>query len=148
MERHKITPSVYLFLIKDKQVLLCRRCNTGFCDGQYGLIAGHFEPGESAKVTMQREAKEEAGMEINVNDLELIHVMSRGTNYKNADSERIDLFFTLKKWTKEPTNTEPDKCDDMRWFPLHNLPENMVSYVKKFIECYQKGENYSEFGWE
>jgi 8-oxo-dGTP diphosphatase len=146
MERHKIVPAVYLFLIKDGQTLLCRRCNTGFCDGQYSLISGHFELGESARVAMQREAKEEAGMNINIEDLKLVHVVSRGL--KNSDNERIDLFFTLKEWSSEPKNMEPDKCDDMRWFPLNNLPENTADLIKQFIECYQKGEIYSEFGWE
>ncbi len=32
-ERHKITPSVYMVLMRDGKILLARRANTGFMDG-------------------------------------------------------------------------------------------------------------------
>ncbi len=147
-DRHKIIPAVYLVLIKDNKTLLCRRCNTGFCDGEYSLISGHFEAGESARMAMQREAKEEAGMDIDLDDLEMVQVMSRGQNYLDYNNERVDFFFTLKKWEKDPENTEPEKCDDMQWFSLDNLPENTADFIRHFIECYRKGEVYSEFGWQ
>lgn len=144
-EKHKITPAAYLFLIKDNKIFLCRRQNTGFKDGQYSLISGHFEKGESPRMAMKREAKEEAGLEIEINDLKLVHIMSRGL--KVSENERVDFFFELKNWKGELRNTEPDKCDDMRWFPINNLPKNTVDYVRHFIECYKKEKFYSEFGW-
>ena len=52
--RHKIVPSSYLILINDDKLLLGRRCNTGFKDGDYGLFAGHGEENESAKETHAR----------------------------------------------------------------------------------------------
>jgi hypothetical protein len=40
---------------------------------------------------------------------------------------------------------EVDKCDDMKWFPLSNLPQNIVPSVKFVIENFQKGILFSEF---
>lgn len=40
---------------------------------------------------------------------------------------------------------ELDKCDDIGWFDLDNLPENMVEYTRQAIEMMRKGETYSEF---
>ena len=38
--------AVYLLLIRDGQILLLRRYNTGYEDGNYGVIAGHVERDE------------------------------------------------------------------------------------------------------
>lgn len=141
--KHKIIPAAYLILIKDGRTLLARRCNTGFEDGNYGLVAGHIEERESAKQALQREVKEEAGIDINLSDIEIAHIMHR----KCADGERVDFFFTTDKYLDEPQNMEPDKCDDMQWFPLDNLPENTINFARFAIENYQKGIFYSEFGW-
>ncbi len=42
---------------------------------------------------------------------------------------------------------EPDKCDDLQFFPLDNLPD-MIEPFRGAIDCIQKGITYSEFGWE
>ena len=42
---------------------------------------------------------------------------------------------------------EPDKCDDLSWFSLDQLPDNMIPYVKHAIECFRERIIYSEFGW-
>lgn len=47
----------------------------------------------------------------------------------------------------EITNHEPDKCDDLSWFDITNLPTNMVEYVKFAINHYQNSFLYSEYGW-
>ncbi len=40
--RFKALVAVHLFLIRDEQVLLLRRYNTGYADGQHSVIAGHL----------------------------------------------------------------------------------------------------------
>ena len=39
---------------------------------------------------------------------------------------------------------EPHKCDDIRWFDLHALPDNTVFYVKQAVENYLEGRWFSE----
>ncbi|MEZ4200012.1 MAG: hypothetical protein R3B69_00180 [Candidatus Paceibacterota bacterium] len=41
--------AAYLFLIQENKILLHRRCNTGFKDGEYGVPAGHLEGSETAR---------------------------------------------------------------------------------------------------
>ncbi|WP_429353002.1 NUDIX domain-containing protein [Paraburkholderia sp. 32] len=47
-----------LFLNGQGECLFIQRANTGFRDGQYALIAGHLEPGESIEACAIRESKE------------------------------------------------------------------------------------------
>ena len=142
-ERFKIIPTVYLILRKGDGVLLARRYNTGFHDGDYSFPAGHLNGNETALAAMIREVKEEIGIILNPQDLNLIHVLHR----KEPNEERINLFFTAGKWIGEPAIMDPDKCDDLNWFRLDNLPENIIPYVRQVISCLKEGIFYSEFGW-
>ncbi|OGZ26777.1 MAG: hypothetical protein A2365_01740 [Candidatus Nealsonbacteria bacterium RIFOXYB1_FULL_40_15] len=139
-ERFKITPAVYLILIKDGKILLQRRYNTGYFDGYYSLPAGHLDGNETFKQAMAREAKEETGIDLDVADLELVHVMNR----KIPENERADFFFTAKNWIGEPKITESDKCDDLSWFDLNNLPDNIIPYIKQAINSFSNNIIYSE----
>jgi len=142
-ERFKIVPASYLVLIKNNKILLLRRCNTGYEDGKYSFIAGHLDGNETFKQAMTREAEEEAGIIINPDHLEIIHVMHR----KVPNEERIDMFLTIDKWQGEPKNIETNKCDDLSWFNLNNLPENIIPYIKQAINNIQNKIIYSEFGF-
>jgi len=135
--------SAYLFLIKNGEILLQRRCNTGFQDGNYGVPAGHLDGSETAREGCVREIREEIGISINPEDLDVVHTMFR----KAAKDERIDFFMTTSKYDGEIVNNEPDKCDDLKWFPLDSLPENMIEYVRVALEHYKNGVTYSEYGW-
>jgi ADP-ribose pyrophosphatase YjhB (NUDIX family) len=142
MERFKLVPAVHLFLFREDKILLIRRANSGFFDGYYSVPAGHLDGNETAAQAMVREAMEEICITINPKDLKAIHVMHR-----KSEEERIDFFFTTKKWLAEPRIGEPDKCDDLGWFPFDNLPKNIVPYVRFAINRHHYGVFYSEFGW-
>lgn len=133
----------YLFLIRDGQILLQRRANTGFEDGKYGVPAGHLDGNETARKGTAREMNEEVGITIRPEDLSFAHLMHR----KAANDERFDLFWTAEQYSGEITNREPQKCDDLSWFSLDSLPENTIDYIRAAIENYRSGVAYSEFGW-
>lgn len=142
-DRFKYIGSAYLFLIKDNQILLQRRANTGFEDGNYGVPAGHLDGEESARVGCAREIREEIGIKIKPEDLTVVHVMHR----KASKDERIDFFMVATVWEGEIINNEPEKCDDLRWFPLDALPGNMIEYVEIALRHYLNKVMYSEYGY-
>lgn len=143
-ERFKLIPAVYLVLRRDDNILLLRRANTGYQDGTYSVIAGHLDGDELAKDGMVREAKEEAGIIIDPKSLRLAHVVHRLTK-NQPGQERIDLFFETTEWEGEVTNVEPEKCDDLSWYPIANLPDNMLPLVRNVINSITQDMNYSEY---
>ncbi len=138
MERHKVKVALYAILVKGDEVLLARRFNTGWQDGNYSFPSGHLELDETLAAGVVREAKEEIGIIARPEDTQLVHTMHR-MNF------HLDFYFEIKKWEGEPYNAEPQLCDDVSWFSLSNLPENMAPNVQYAIEQYQKGVSFSEF---
>lgn len=133
--------AVNLILIKDRKALLLRRFNTGWHDGDYSVVAGHVDGGETIANAAVREAKEEAGLDIQEEDFRVVHVQHR----INPQTEYIDFAVTADRWDGEPTNLEPEKCDDLSWHPLDQLPENTIPYIRLVFENIQKGVPFSEW---
>jgi 8-oxo-dGTP pyrophosphatase MutT (NUDIX family) len=141
MSRFTYIGSSYLFLVKDGKILLQRRFQTGFEDGNYGVPAGHMDGDETPREACARECVEEIGVALRPEDLTVVHTMYR----KAANDERIDFFMTASRYEGEVQNLEPHKCDDLQWFPLDALPDNTIDYVRQAIVAHQKGVTYSEY---
>ena len=144
MGRIKFPVAVHLFLVKNEEILLLKRYNTGYEDGNYSVIAGHLDGNENVCQAMLREAKEEAGIKISIEDLEIVQVMHR----KQADDERIDYFFHCAAWEGNITNMEPGKCSELKWYPLKNLPNNTIDYIVFAIKNYLDKKNFTHYGWQ
>jgi mutator protein MutT len=142
-EKFLVRAAVYLILLKEDKILLAKRYNTGWMDGKYSLITGHLDGDESVSKAMIREAKEEAGIEIEKDNLIPATVIHR----KYPGQEYIDFFFVCKKWVGNPTIMEKDKCDDMSWVSLNNLPDNLLPYIKEALNNFKKQISFSETGW-
>ena len=143
-ERFKLVPSVYLILKKDDTILLSLRENTGYMDGFYSLVAGHVDGNEPARFACVREAKEEANMDILVEELKVGCIMHRLAE----ERECIDMFFILENYNGTIENTEPQKCGGLKYFDLDNLPENIIPYIKTAIENALNNVVYCEYGFE
>jgi 8-oxo-dGTP pyrophosphatase MutT (NUDIX family) len=144
IDRNTNIVACFLILMRRGEVLLLKRANTGYRDGEYGLVAGHVEAGETFTQAMLREAREEVGLELSANDLEVVHVMHRKSLVDQ--SERVDVYFKARQWQLEPHNCEPGKCTELKWSDLNELPENTVPSVRFALSQF-KEQYYSEWGW-
>lgn len=142
-QRFRLISAVHIFLIRDDQILLLRRANTGYQDGSYSVVAGHLDGNETIKQAAMREAKEEVGITLIPQDLTIVQVMHR-----KSDDERIDWFLTATTWQGQVTNCEPNRCDRLLWRPLDDLPDNIIPYVRHAINNYIEGIWFDSFGWE
>jgi ADP-ribose pyrophosphatase YjhB (NUDIX family) len=141
--RFTLHAAVYLILVKEGKILLLRRYNTGWQDGNYTLLAGHVDGNESIAETMSREALEEAGIDIKPADLNVVHTM-----HQIGDREYIDFYLVARQWQGNPKIMEPDKCDDMQWFKQDQLPASILPTLKQALQCYLNKETFSEFKWK
>jgi len=134
--------AVHLLLVRDSKILMLRRYNTGYQDGNYSVVAGHIDGGEELKTAMIREASEEAGITISPADLSVVGVI-----HLMEDDEYVSFFFHASKYTGKVVNMEPDKCDDLSWFDIDNLPPNTIPYVRRAIQNYRNGIWFDSLGW-
>lgn len=127
----KVVPAVFVIVVKDGKVLLLRRANTTWLDGWYDLPAGHLEDQEHLKDGAIRELKEEVNLTVKSEDLKLVHLYQ---NHHHADAPHYGYIFLAKKWSGVPKIMEPDKCDDLKFFSINNLPHKIGPYSKEAIK--------------
>jgi 8-oxo-dGTP diphosphatase len=150
-DRFVVVPASYVFLMRDgdagAEVLLQLRQNTGYMDGHWAAAAaGHVERGETALDAAHREAAEEIA--VTALDLEFVTAMQR-TRHADPIDERIDFFFTARRWSGEPRIVEPAKCAELRWCRLDALPEPVVPHELQVLRGLRSGTTtaYSTFGF-
>ena len=134
--------TVHLFFFRGNQILMLRRFNTGYADGKYSVPAGHLDGGETVIAAAAREAMEEVGVRIDPQDIEFSSVMHRLDG-----EERVDFFVKIQDWAGEPANTEPEKCDELRWVDVNDLPANTIPYIRQALRNHFQENRFDEFGW-
>ncbi|MFK4547302.1 8-oxo-dGTP pyrophosphatase MutT (NUDIX family) [Streptomyces tendae] len=137
---------VHLYLERpDGTVLLgLRHPDSAFAPSTWHVLAGHCEQ-ENAIACLIREAREEAGLHIEREDVELVHVVHHID--KPWSPPRMGLFFRARTWSGEPVLREPDKCIQWKFWDPAALPGDLVPYTRLALAKIQNGELYSETGW-
>ncbi|WP_406246256.1 NUDIX domain-containing protein [Streptomyces anulatus] len=107
-------------------------------------MAGHCER-EDAVSCLIREAEEEAGLNLDPEGIDLVHVVH--SQDSTSARPRIQLFFRARSWSGEPQVLEPDRCVEWRWFNPEELPDNVVPYTRQAIQAILDGRPYSDMGW-
>ena len=136
MENHIKIGIGVMILDKNKILLGHRAKNKKDTGGIYEvdcwtLPGGKQEYNETFLDCAKREVKEETNL--NIEDLELFGA----ADDIQPDRHYITMHVIAKKHNGEPRVMEPTKEDEWKWFDLNNLPENLYSPSKKFIESYK-----------
>lgn len=142
-KRYETKVAVFLILTRENngktEILLQERQNTGYMDGMYDTAcSGHLESMESVADATVREAKEEIGITVNKFDLELACIVHP---YKE---DYFNIFFKTTKYEGTPEIKEPEKCSNLEWFDINNLPSNIISRLKNVIESMNKGSLFDD----
>lgn len=147
-ERQTVRLAVYvIFRNKQGEILLIRRANTGWRDGEYTLPAGHIDAGETALESCLHETREEVCLEITKNDLVLKNV-TQFQQVDNADENYVNFFFECKNYSGTAKIGEPDKCDDLIWIKPENLGKiPIIEPVKFSLEKALSGETFASWGF-
>jgi 8-oxo-dGTP diphosphatase len=142
-EKFRYYAAAFLVLRDKDTVLLLLRKNTGHADGKYSFVAGHVDGNETAQQAIVREAFEEAGIVVKESDLDVVHVQ----HYRSEDREYFNIFITAEAWSGNIENKEPNKCEELVWFPISALPDNTIDYIKDCLRHVESGNFYSNFGF-
>jgi 8-oxo-dGTP diphosphatase len=133
-QRRRVVVDVILLLIRDERILLRERANTGYGDGAYEPPSGQLADRETIVETAIRVACDEAGILIGPENVSLAHVM-----HDVSGGGRIAFFLATSGWEGEPTS--PEVC----WFPLGNLPTNMLDRARVALRNCTDGMRFSTY---
>jgi 8-oxo-dGTP diphosphatase len=131
--RRRVVVDVILLLTSHGRVMLRERANTGYGDGAYEPPSGELADRETIVETAIRVASA-AGIVISAENVSLAHVM-----HDVSGSGRIAFFLSVSGWAGQPTPP------DAGWFPLADLPTNMLDRARVALRNYADGMHFSTY---
>lgn len=128
MNRPIIGIAAIIFNDKNEVLLLHRKSKVG--KNTWGFPGGKLDINEGLEDCIKRETKEECN--INIIDLEFVNL----TNDIMYDIEQhyVTLYYKILSYDGELKNMEPNKCDEIKWFNINNLPINLFSPIKNLLK--------------
>ncbi len=136
-ERHLTRTAVFVILEKDNKIFFLRRANTGWADGLLTIPAGHVDQGDQVREAAIKETKEEACVDVEMEDLEFVHVDYLRDEYTN-------FYFRAKKWTGEPSLGEPELASEAVWINKDEIPEDVTPQLQRLFDQMKDGSYFSE----
>ena len=133
--------AVRLILEENGKLLFLRQTKRN--GGRYTLIGGNVEEHEFAREALAREAKEEASIHVEPDDLTLVHTLHRHKLQK--DQTLLVLYFKAARFWGEPESMETKKFKDVAWFSPDQLPGEVSNPTRHVLECIKNNKIYSEF---
>lgn len=129
----KVGVGLYIFNEHNEVLLGLRKSPHG--QGTWCPPGGHLEFGESNEQAAIREAKEETGLDVFAENVQIIGV----TNdfFEETNKHYITLHLRADKFESEPKVMELDKCEQWKWFSLDNLPRNLFLPCQKLFASYK-----------
>ena len=128
--------AVHMIINKDNKILLQKRKGSKLWPGYYALPAGHIDEGENQYDALVREAKEELDIVIEPEKIINSYVVLR-RNFFEIDGKKlepyIDYYFEIKEYEGILKIVEEDKCDELVWADVNNLPEPFINYEGVFL---------------
>jgi MoaA/NifB/PqqE/SkfB family radical SAM enzyme/ADP-ribose pyrophosphatase YjhB (NUDIX family) len=135
----EVQPGCELIVRVGDEILLGKRLNC-YGAGTWALPGGHLEPGERCVKTVCREAMEELGVGVEPHQLTLVGVSDDPTPTNGV--RHIHFTFELRRTTFEPENMEPHRCEELRFFDLSQLPDELFPPHRPIIANYRAGRLY------
>ncbi len=132
--RRRVVVDVILLLMRNGHILLRERANTGYGDGAYEPPTGQLADRETIVETAIRVASAEASIGIRAENVSLAHVM-----HDVSGSGRIAFFLTVAGWQGECASP------GAHWFPVGNLPTNMLDRSRVALRNYAEGMRFSTY---
>ena len=158
-QHYQAIVDVHLLLMRDGQVLLGRRANTGYGDGAYEPPSSRLAERETIVEAAIRVAAAQTGITLSPSHVSLAHVM-----HDVSGAGRIAFFLTADGWDGEPgggadsRGADGNSADrhstdrhsaasysDFDWFDIDDLPANMIDRARVAVRNYAAGVGFSTY---
>jgi 8-oxo-dGTP diphosphatase len=102
--------------------------------GCWGIVGGKLDYLESLEHCAIREAREEVGVDIAIQSLLCV------TEHRLPGEHQhwISPAFLARILGGKAANCEPDKTQEVCWFPVNDLPPNLTMTARNAIEAYKQ----------
>jgi 8-oxo-dGTP diphosphatase len=130
---------IHLLLVSNGDLLLGRRANTGYGDGAYEPPSGRLAERETLVEAAVRVAAAEVGMALDPARVTLAHVL-----HDVSGAGRMAFFLTADGWAG-PTSESSASYSDFGWYPLTDLPANMIDRARVAVRNYAAGARFSTY---
>lgn len=124
-------------IYKDDEILLQKR--KALAVGNWGLVGGLMELGESTEETAKREAFEEANLTLE--NLELVTVHSGEKSYIKVENGDEFYCVTVCYATNQFSGNlivDPSESYEMKFFKMNDLPKSMVKSHLEMLEVFME----------
>ena len=141
MGKENFLASIYLIIKNNEgKILLQRRQGTKLWPGFLALPAGHVDEGENVYDAAIREAREELSITITKQDI----IDSFVVNRRNKSlSPYFDVYFEISSYKGKIKINEPEKCSELKWVDINNLPNDMIDFEIDAIRNRQRNIMFS-----
>jgi len=102
------------------------------------MPGGKLDYGENFIEGAQREVKEETGLDIRGEDLEVICI----NEDMNEHAHFITIGLIANAFTGEPQVLEPEEITEWKFFDMNDLPKNIYFPSAKVLENYKQNKFY------
>ena len=142
--RHfQLIVDVHLLLVSGGDLLLGRRANTGYGDGAYEPPSGRLAERETLVEAAVRVAAAQVGVALDPARVSLAHVL-----HDVSGAGRMAFFLTADGWDGD-TSPVPlagaGNYSDFGWYPLTELPANMIDRARVAVRNYAAGARFSTY---
>jgi mutator protein MutT len=122
------------FILNDNNelFLLLRAKDSRVEPGTWMIPGGRVDFMEKMEDTVKREIKEEIGV-----DLDVVEPV-KTNDHILPEQHWVTTTFLCKIRSGEPKIMEPHKHDDLGWFPLDKMPENLSIATQNSIKAYRE----------
>ena len=103
-------------------------------------MAGHVDEGENVYDAAIREAREELSITITKQDI----IDSFVVNRRNKSlAPYFDVYFEILSYEGKIKINEPEKCSELKWVDINNLPDDMIDFEIEAIRNRQRNIMFS-----
>ena len=144
--RHfQLIVDIHLLLVANGDLLLGRRANTGYGDGAYEPPSGRLAERETLVEAAVRVAAAQMGIALDPARVALAHVL-----HDVSGVGRMAFFLTADGWGDEACQVPPvvqgtRSYSDFGWYPLTDLPANMIDRARVAVRNYAAGARFSTY---